>query len=60
MRELKMYIAVKEEVPSQMVPVLVAHAVLGNDMRMSEIKNFNKLENYSDWMVNSFKKKMCY
>lgn len=56
MADLKMYICVREEVPSFMVPTLVAHTVLGNDMIMSQIPNWNRLELYSEWMHESFKK----
>lgn len=47
---MKLYIAVHEEVPDHMVPVLVAHAVLGADCFFH-----NDIE-YRDWKANSFKK----
>lgn len=50
-RSNKLYIAVLDEVPDHMVPVLVAHSVLG-----AHLKFFVVSENYSDWLVNSFRK----
>ncbi len=52
-KSLKLYIAVLDEVPDHMVPVLVAHAVLGAHVRfnISSYKN-----NYPDWFRESFKK----
>jgi len=52
---LKMYIAVLDQVPDQMVPVLVAHAVLGAH------RVFNKFTHpacsgYSSWLDYSFRK----
>lgn len=59
---LKMYIAVLDEVPDHMVPVLVAHAVLGADKAFStvhyyeDVGNYPLLPRYYDWKYNSFKK----
>ena len=47
---MKLYIAVLNEVPDHMVPVLVAHSVLGAHLKWNE----NKV--YQDWLANSFKK----
>lgn len=50
---LKMYIAVLDEVPDHMVPVLVAHATLGAHLQ------FNKNEfcdDYFEWLNESFRK----
>ena len=46
----KMYIAVREEVPAHMVPVLVAHAAINAHMQ------FRGSQEYEDWLVESFKK----
>ena len=46
----KLYIAVLETVPDNMVPVLVAHAVL-----TSHIK-FSNEDFYKEWFENSFRK----
>lgn len=46
---LKLYIAVLDEVPDHMVPVLVAHAVMGAD-------GFFATNEYFDWKDLSFKK----
>lgn len=47
---LKLYIAVLDEVPDHMVPVLVAHSVLGAHLR------FYKYPVYHDWLIKSFRK----
>lgn len=46
----KLYIAVLDSVPDNMVPVLVAHAVL-----TSHIK-FNTEDFYREWITSSFRK----
>ncbi len=46
----KEYIAVLDEVPNHMVPVLVAHAVLSAHM------HFKCNLEYQDWLENSFRK----
>lgn len=46
----KIYIAVLEEVPDHMVPVLVAHAILGAHLKFQDIPI------YKEWLANSFKK----
>lgn len=55
---MKMYIAVLDQVPSRMVPVLVAHTVLGCDIDTSDETfwwaDYEKL--YMSWRLNSFKK----
>lgn len=48
-KSLKLYIAVLDEVPDHMVPVLVAHAVMGAD-------GFFATNEYFDWKDLSFKK----
>lgn len=59
---LKLYIAVLDEVPNHMVPVLVAHAVLGAHLEFSQeyFENqgafiHNKC-NYKGWLKGSFRK----
>lgn len=55
----KMYICVKEEVPSHMVPVLAAHAVLSyhcDCCHLLKILETPYLKNYLNWLNNSFKK----
>jgi len=48
-----MYIAVLDEVPSHMVPVLVAHSVLNAHIKFSTC---NVLPSYTTWLRDSFKK----
>lgn len=50
-QHLKLYIAVLDQVPDNMVPVLVAHSVLG-----AHIKFFGNDIEYDEWFVNSFRK----
>lgn len=45
---MKLYIAVLDEVPDHMVPVLVAHAVLGAHIEFEDIY----LENQGDYILN--------
>ena len=47
---MKLYIAVLDQVPSFMVPTLVAHTMLGAHMK------FCQDYDYHDWLINSFKK----
>lgn len=47
---MKLYIAVLDEVPDHMVPVLVAHTVLGAHLK------FNDNEDYCFWLDNYYKK----
>jgi peptidyl-tRNA hydrolase len=47
---MKMYISVLEDCPNHMVPVVVAHAVLGMHLKFNE-ENF-----YKNWLENSFRK----
>lgn len=63
MSDLKLYIAILDEVPAHMVPVLVAHSVLGAD---TEFLRGNPQDgnyvywfdagNYVEWKTESFKK----
>lgn len=57
---MKMYIAVLDEFPDHMTPTLVAHAVLGYDISMSELSWDESTPGYSmlyqRWKSNSFKK----
>ena len=54
---MKMYIAVLDQVPDHMVPVLVAHAVLGAHRIFSWPKVYDKsFIDYTNWYDNSFKK----
>ena len=49
--KMKLYIAVLDEVPSNMVPVLTAHAVLGFHLE------YNRQSiTYNNWLAQSFKK----
>ena len=50
----KIYIAVLDTVPDNMVPVLVAHTIL-NAHRVFSYHNFYK-EKYNDWLDNSYRK----
>jgi hypothetical protein len=61
MADLKLYIAVLDEVPDYMVPTLVAHSVLNAHMKFAEtfyddIYNDRGHPVYMDWLINSFKK----
>lgn len=47
---MKLYIAVLDEVPDHMVPILVAHTVLSAHL------NFSYSDIYNNWLENSFKK----
>ncbi len=49
----KMYICVKEGVPSHMVPVLVGHAVLRHHLWYTRLCD---IPQYEEWIANSFKK----
>lgn len=51
---MKLYIAVKDEVPDHMVPVLVAHTIMNADHFFSENETLKEL--YLCWKKNSFKK----
>lgn len=52
-----MYIAVLDTVPAYMVPVLVAHAVLGAHRVFASPKNDNEgFFGYHDWLEQSYKK----
>lgn len=62
---MRLYIAVLDEVPDYIVPTLVAHTMLGAHLEFSrtyiahEDQNdevFGLMQNYSDWLQNSFKK----
>lgn len=48
--KMKLYIAVLDEVPDHMVPVLVAHSVLNAHMK------FQKIDQYVEWLEHSFRK----
>ena len=53
--KLKMYICVRDEVPDHMVPVLVAHSVLGAHTLFTLPENW-VITYYRDWYLSSFKK----
>lgn len=56
---MKLYIAVLEEVPSHIVPTLVAHAVLGAHLQFSRayiLDEAGPCKAYVDWLGDSFKK----
>lgn len=53
----KLYIAVREEVPSHMVPVLVAHTILNADQFfITGCGDIDVRYNYLNWYRDSFKK----
>lgn len=68
---MRLYIAVLDVVPDQMVPVLVAHSMLGAHLHVEELKNQNRNDasnadeltknssafySYYQWLNHSFKK----
>lgn len=58
---LKMYIAVLDEVPDHMVPVLVAHAVLGAHLAFHVCmqgarRDWSHHDDYRVWLAESFRK----
>jgi hypothetical protein len=53
---MKLYIAVLDEVPDHMVPVLVAHAVLGAHIHFYRSNGESLTPNYNIWLRESFKK----
>jgi peptidyl-tRNA hydrolase len=53
---LKEYIAVLDEVPDHMVPVLIAHAVLGAHLQWNWLPDRSSPECYEDWLEDSFRK----
>ncbi len=55
-KSLKLYIAVLDEVPDHMVPVLVAHAVLGADSNFNWHNGVQADREYLQWKDQSFKK----
>lgn len=52
---MKMYIAVLDKVPDHMVPVLVAHAVLGAHLEFKPMHD-NSCNDYNKWLQTSFRK----
>lgn len=62
MSNLKLYIAVLDEVPDHMVPVLVAHAVLGAHLLFEDHAQHwsgtktHYYPEYVNWLTNSFRK----
>jgi hypothetical protein len=50
MDNLKLYIAILDQVPSHMVPVLVAHSMLGGHIA------FSGNAKYDEWLYDSFRK----
>lgn len=54
---MKLYIAVLDEFPDQMVPVLTAHAVLAaHEKFMDKHYGVHVYPDYINWFENSFKK----
>lgn len=64
---MKLYIIVLDEVPDNMVPVLVAHSVLSAHLKAGDILGKNSqyypentgitdFKEYTDWLNNSYKK----
>lgn len=49
---MKLYIAILDETPDNIVPTVVAHGVLGAHLEFRHTDNAQ----YLDWLVNSFKK----
>ena len=47
---MRLYIAVLDEFPDYMTPTLVAHSMLGAHL------HFEELQEYDDWLTQSFKK----
>ena len=61
MSDLKMYIAVLDQVPDYIVPTLVAHSVLNAHRKFAEtfyddIYDYQGHPVYMDWLIESFKK----
>jgi len=52
---MKLYICVLDQVPDQMVPVLVAHAVLRHHLAASAQLTFHN-QDYWEWLDTSFRK----
>ena len=60
-RYLKLYIAVLDEVPTYMVPTLVAHAVLGAHLQFQNplgmrFDGGKSMTDYDKWLYKSFRK----
>lgn len=53
---LKLYIAVLDEVPDHMVPVLVAHAILGAHLHFYRSNGESLTPDYNIWLKDSFRK----
>lgn len=53
---MKIYIAVLDKVPSHMVPVLVAHAMLGAHIQFQRDLPPESYQRYGEWIRNSFRK----
>lgn len=56
MSDLKLYIAVREEVAPEMVPVLVAHTILNADDHFYYHEDLIVATWYMSWKQDSFKK----
>lgn len=56
MSHLKMYIAVLDTVPAHMVPILVAHSVLGAHLDFCWAPSRSSKQKYDEWLENSFRK----
>ena len=53
---MKLYIAVLDEVPNHMVPVLVAHGMLGAHIFFQRDLPPAEYHRYGAWLTNSFRK----
>lgn len=58
---LKLYIAVLDEVPDNIVPTLVAHSILGAHLEFYDDNTYEHskivpYDTYKDWLDNSFRK----
>ena len=52
-----LYIGILDTVPSQMVPVLVAHSVMNADTAYQDRERYAEaVDRYLDWKLNSFRK----
>ena len=56
MSNSKLYIAILDSVPSHMVPVLVAHSMLGAHLEFKDLKDEAQRLTYLGWLVTSFRK----
>lgn len=53
---MKIYISVLDQVPDHMVPVLVAHAMLGAHIQFQRDLSPESYQRYGEWLRTSFRK----